>query len=305
MTHQRGIALITALLVLAIAVVLAASLARDSAYSLRRTENLLHHGQGETYLQGAEDWARQVLARDSRETDHLGEDWAMPLPPIPVDGGSLGGRLIDLQGFFNLNALLKTDNSLDPLMKQRLACALRRAGLEQTDAALDALADWQDADAEVRPQGAEDGVYLGLERPYRTANQPLGARLELALVQGFNAPIARRLRELAAALPANASLNLNTAPPDVLACLDEELGAGAWQAFIERRTRDPLTKLDDLLGQPPFEGRINPQGLGITSSIFLLEAEALIGRTRARRYSVLQRQTDGTVKVLARFQETP
>lgn len=305
MRRQSGIALITALLVLAIAVVLAASLAQDSAFSLRRTENLLHHGQGEAYLQGAEDWVRAVLARDGREVDHLGEAWATPLPPIPVEGGEISGQLIDLQGRLNLNALLKPDSTLDPLMRQRLGCALREAGLEQPDAALDALADWQDTDGEIRPQGAEDGVYQGLQPPYRAANQPLAARSELSLVHGFAPAVVRRLTTLAAALPAEATINLNTAPLEVLRCLSEEIDAGAWQAFIEERARKPLSRLDDLLGQPPFEGRIDPKGLGVSSSIFLLEAEARIGRTRARRYSVLHRNSDGAVRVLARFQEHP
>ncbi|MEW6766159.1 MAG: type II secretion system minor pseudopilin GspK [Pseudomonadota bacterium] len=305
MKGQSGIALITALLVLAIAVVLAASLAQDSAFSLRRTENLLHHGQGDAYLQGAEDWVRQVLARDKREIDHLGEDWATPLPPIPVEGGEISGRLIDMQGRFNLNALLTPDNTLEPIMRQRLACILRQTGLEQPDAALDALADWQDADGEIRPQGAEDGVYQGLQQPYRAANQALTARSELALVHGLAPAVVRRLTTLAAALPPEATLNLNTAPPEVLGCLSEELDAGVWQAFIEERARKPLSKLDELLGEPPFEGRIDPKGLGVSSSIFLLEAEARIGRTRARRYSVLHRNSNGTVRVLARFQEYP
>lgn len=303
--RQSGIALITALLVLAIAVVLAASLAQESALSLRRTENLLHHAQGTAYLQGAEDWARQILARDGREVDHLGEPWATPLPPIPVEGGEIVGRLIDLQGRLNLNALLAGDNTLAPLMRQRLGCVLRRAGIEQPEAALDALADWQDPDGEVRSQGAEDGVYQALSRPYRAANQPLASMGELALIQGFDPAIVQRLRPLVAALPANAPLNLNTAPPEVLACLGEGVDEAAWRAFVEERARIPLKKIDELLAQAPFQGTIDPKGLGIGSRLFLLEAEARIGRTQARRYSVLLREDQGTVRVLHRFQESP
>lgn len=302
---ESGIALITALLVLAIAVVLAASLAHESALSLRRTENLLHQGQGQAYLQGAEDWVRQVIARDGREVDHLGEPWAASLPPIPVEGGEITGRLSDLQGRLNLNALLAPDGSIDPLMRRRLACVLRRAGIEQTEAALDALADWQDADGEVRSQGAEDGTYQALPRPYRAGNQPLLTSGELALVQGFDPAIVPRLRTLVAALPANATVNLNTAPLEVLACLGEGVDESAWRAFVEERARTPLKKVDDLLGKEPFQGHIDPKGLGIATRLFLLEAEARIGRTVARRYSVLLRDDQGTVRVLHRFQESP
>lgn len=305
MRRQSGIALITALLVLAIAVVLAASLAQEGAFSLRRTENLLHHGQGAAYLQGAEDWAHQILARDSRDVDHLGEPWATPLPPIPVEGGDISGRLVDLQGRFNLNALLGGENKADPLMQQRLGCLLRNGGIDRPEAALDALADWQDADGEVRPQGAEDGVYQGLERPYRTGNQPLQSAGELVLVQGFTPEAVRRLKPLLAALPADATLNINTAPVEVLACLGEGLTAESWRPFIEARQKEPLKKVDDLLSQDAFQGLVDPKGLGVTSKVFLLEAEARIGRTVTRRYSVLMRDDQGTVRVLSRFQENP
>jgi len=303
--RQSGIALITALLVLAIAVGLAASLAREGAFSLRRTENLLHHGQAEAYLQGAEDWARQILVRDSRDIDALNEAWATPLPPIPVEGGEILGRLTDLQGRFNFNALLGSDTRPDPLIQQRLGCLLRNAGIESPEAALDALADWQDADGEVRPQGAEDGVYLGLEHPYRTGNQPLQAAGELVLVRGFTPETVRRLQPLLAALPAEATLNLNTAPVEVLSCLGEDLSAEIWRAFLETRLKEPLKKAVDLIAMEEFKGRIDPRGLGVSSTIFLLEAEARIGRTVTRRYSVLQRDDQGTVHVLSRFQESP
>lgn len=302
---QQGIALITALLVLAIAVVLAASLAHESALSLRRTENLLHQGQGQAYLQGAEDWVRQIVARDGREVDHLGEPWATPLPPIPVEGGEIVGRLVDLQGRLNLNALIADDGNIDPLMRQRLACVMRQVGIEQTDASLDALADWMDADGDVRSLGAEDGVYQALPRPYRAGNQPLLTSGELALIQGFDPAIVPLLRPLVAALPANATVNLNTAPLEVLTCLGEGVDEAVWRAFVENRARTPLKKLDDLLGQEPFQGNIDPKGLGISTRLFLLEAEARIGRTQTRRYSVLLRDDQGTVRVLHRFQESP
>ncbi|MEW6727875.1 MAG: type II secretion system minor pseudopilin GspK [Pseudomonadota bacterium] len=303
--RQHGIALITALLVLAIAVVLAASLAHEGALALRRSENLLHHAQAAAYLQGAEDWARRILTRDAREVDHLGEAWATPLPPIPVEGGEITGRLIDLQGRLNLNALLASDNSLAPLHARRLACLLQKAGIERPEAALETLADWQDQDGEVRPLGAEDGAYANLPHPYRTGNQPLLAAGELALIQGFSAEAVARLTTLTAALPKDATLNLNTAPPEVLACLGEGLTPEDWRAFLETRAKTPLKKVDELLAQAPFQGRLDAAGLGVTSQVFLLEAEARIGRTVARRYSVLLRETNGTVRVQSRFQENP
>ena len=302
--RQRGIALITALLVLALAVVLAAALVQDGALSLRRTENLLHHAQAKLYLQGAEDWARVVLARDKRDVDDLSEAWAMPLPAVPVEGGEISGRLIDMQSRMNLRALLKTDNSMDPIMQQRLGCLLRKAGVEAPDAALEALTDWQDADSEVRPQGAEDEVYRGREPAYRAGNQRLQSARELALIQGFSPDAVRVLQDWVAALPAGATLNLNTAPLEVLACVDASGDPSLWETFVREREAAPLKNVNDLLGKPPFEGRVDPKWLGVNSKAFLLEAEVRVGRTRLRRYSMLLVNEQGLVRVWSRFQES-
>jgi len=301
---QSGIALITALLVLALAVVLAAALAQDGAMSMRRTENLLHHAQAKMYLQGAEDWARIVLARDKREVDHLGEAWAFPMPAVPVEGGEISGRLIDMQSRMNLRALLKTDNSMDAVMQQRLGCLFGKAGVDAPEAALEALTDWQDADSEVRPQGAEDEVYRGRSPAYRTGNQPLQSARELALIQGFSPESARVLLELVAGLPAGATLNLNTAPLDVLACVGESYDRALWETFVRERALTPLKTVEDLIGKPPFAGRVNPKWLGVNSKAFMLEAEAQVGRTRLRRYSMLLVDEQGLVRVWSRFQES-
>ncbi len=52
-------------------------------------------------------WARQILDDDARrsEIDHLGEPWAVALPPIPLENGEIRGAIVDAQGRLNINAL--------------------------------------------------------------------------------------------------------------------------------------------------------------------------------------------------------
>ena len=105
---QRGVALITAIVLVAIATVLAVHIGTRAALDLRRTAGLIALDQGWHVALGAEAWAAEVL-RDDREdsqTDHLAERWAQPLPPLPVDGGEVRGALEDMQGRFNLNNLI-------------------------------------------------------------------------------------------------------------------------------------------------------------------------------------------------------
>lgn len=91
----------------------ATSLASLQQQTIRRSTLFQHQLQARLYSLGAEDWATAVLRRDDSETDHLGEDWASLPPALPIQGGTLQGRIIDLQGRFNLNNLLSTYPSLD------------------------------------------------------------------------------------------------------------------------------------------------------------------------------------------------
>lgn len=104
---QTGVALITVLLIVFLASVTAVSLAALQQVAIRRSTVLLHQQQARLYTLGAEQWAMIILARDRQknETDHPGEEWANLSPALPVEGGTITARLIDLQGRFNLNNL--------------------------------------------------------------------------------------------------------------------------------------------------------------------------------------------------------
>lgn len=112
---QRGVALITVLLIVFMASVAAASLMTLQGFTLHRSTLLLNQQQARLYTLGAEQWAISLLKRDllndleqNERVDTLQEDWATIPPSLPVEGGSINGRIEDLQGRFNLNNLLKT-----------------------------------------------------------------------------------------------------------------------------------------------------------------------------------------------------
>ena len=108
MVGQRGVALVTALLVVSLATMAAVSMVTHQHVDVRRTGNLLHGEQAYAYALAAESWAPVIMNRDKEDTeiDMLGEDWATALPPISVDGGFVNGLISDLQGRFNVNNLV-------------------------------------------------------------------------------------------------------------------------------------------------------------------------------------------------------
>ena len=122
--RQRGVALLTALAVVALATVAATYMMSAQQLQIRRTGNQLLQEQAWQYALGAEAWSKTILAQDAADNDidSLDENWAIELPPLPIEGGSLSGRLTDLQGRFNLNNLVNSSGklntaSLDQLQK--------------------------------------------------------------------------------------------------------------------------------------------------------------------------------------------
>lgn len=111
--RQRGAALVVAMLVFALVAALMVGLQRDFTLILQRGTHQVFTEQTWAYLIGAEGLAQLALQADSRAdaraeqpSDHLGELWAQPPNPYPLDGGGwMQGGIEDLQGRFNLNLL--------------------------------------------------------------------------------------------------------------------------------------------------------------------------------------------------------
>ena len=218
--RQRGVALITAIVVVAIATILAVRIGTRAALDLRRTAGLVALDQGWHVALGAEAWAIEVLKEDFRNssgaerTDHLAEAWAQPLPPLPVEGGEVRGALEDMQGRFNLNNLLGDNRKPDPANLARFRKLLVLVGAQPRWA--DLMADWIDDDSVPDGEGAEDGTYLGQNPPYRTANGLVVTTTEMMALPGMTREEFDRIRPYVAALPPGTALNVCTAKAPVL-----------------------------------------------------------------------------------------
>ncbi|MEN8802809.1 MAG: type II secretion system minor pseudopilin GspK [Thiogranum sp.] len=301
--YQHGVALITALLVVALATIAAVSMATRQQLDIRRTGSLLHGEQAYSYVLGAESWAQVVLARDLRESaiDTLEEDWSTQPPVSVVEGGSIFGRIIDLQGRFNVNNLVAGGDPDNDAI-ERFKRLLKLLELDETLA--DPLIDWIDADIDVRfPDGAEDETYLLLDTPYRAANQPLADISELRLVKGYSAEVLEKLRPFIVALPEVTSINVNTAGAEVLSTIAEDLSTSDGEALVEARGEEGFESVDSILQDTTLAGKNVPAAsLSVTSQWFLMVSESNIGDGRARLASLIQR-TPQAVLVVRRQRE--
>ena len=303
-SRQRGVALLLALLIVALAALIATRLFELTGTGLSRSESQARLQDAYLLSQGMEDFALVLLKRDLDLGDGIdtrNDSWARTLPPLPVPGGRVGGALVDLDGRFNLNTLVR-NGVPDPVAQARFGRLL--AALELEPALRDAVTDWIDADSEVSPQGAEDLDYLRADPAYRAANRPFVHVSELRRVKGVDHKVYQLLAPEVCALPTDIGLNINTLSVAGMMSLADgisaELGKRLWHGGMAQYRS--MTDLVDQLNQAGIV--LDPaalQDLKVSSRYFVARADVELAGRGYRFYSLLQR-TGGGGRVLQRSQ---
>lgn len=307
--RQRGVALVMAVLIVALATILATEVGFRSYLDQRRTLNTFSLDQAFEIALGGEAWASDALRRDKLQNpkqDDFTEEWATPIPPIPLEevGGEFEGQLEDLQGRFNLNNLVTYENSgvgqVDPDAVKRLERLLEILELEPKWANL--IADWIDTDDNPGfPDGAEDSVYTNLSPPYRTANMPITRASELLALPDFGLERYRKLAPFVTALPAGTTINLCTASPELLDALVEGSRQFTLARENTRQTREQRCfpnkqEFEQSLNQKQKQELADGNVIDETSDYFLATIWVTLGTHRFTLYSLLYR-TDGSNQV--------
>ena len=302
-SRQRGVALITAILITALVSSVALNLAWDNALDMRRTMTLLYRDQAVQVAVGAESWVQSILRDDLAETDtdHLGEIWASELPGLPVQSdvvqGELFGDIQDLQGRFNVNNLVDQNGEIDELALEQFRRLLIALELDPRFAGI--AADWIDANLEAGfPDGAEDAIYTGFIPAYRTPNLPITHATELAALEGMDKESFDILAPHIVALPGRTGINVNTATAPVLQSLGENLSAADVESLISEREDGGFADV-----QNTFSTLVDPEilpQLEETTSYFQLRLVVQIATVRIIYFSTLQRGATGQVVPILR-----
>jgi len=301
---HAGVALITALLVVALATITAVAMLNQQQLEIRRTINVLNYDQATLYALGGETWAKRILLRDLQysKIDSLQELWAIPLPATVVVGGSIQGQIQDLQRYFNLNNVIKEGrvSSEDVAFFERLLITL-----DLSPHLSQALIDWIDSDIELElPDGAEDDIYLLRKPAYRAANRPLQSPSELRLIAGFDQEIYLKLLPYITALPTYTALNINTASTVLLMALIEELSQTEAERLVADRDKQPFEEIQDFLQHDSLSGLIlQPISLTNSSDHFICTTQAEITHVQLQLNSILYR-SDQKITVIMRSQNT-
>jgi len=285
---QRGVALIMVLGMVAVISAWAATSAYEDMISIRRISNLQDELRATMASESAQALIQLYLQQDAKDTqtDSLDEEWALDLPPFPIDEGMIAATIVDSNRFFNINDLVNNAGVIQPLAFEQLSRLF--TALEIDTSLLNALADWLDKnDMPYGASGAEDAMYYS--KDYKVKNARLDNWQELKLILGFNTAILKKLKTVAIVRPAANNgktwININTVSTEVIMALFPNMNGIDTETFFESRPYDDTSSIN---GQYWATGG-DLSHLSVKSDAFMVRTHALFGRANVREEFLLSR----------------
>ena len=328
LARAKGVALITVLLVVALAAILATEMTARLQMQLQRTSNIQFNQQAYWYAMGAEAFAKRVLEIDNEEDEqvtNLAQQWAQGYNSFPVDNGEISGGLFDLHACLNLNALRQTSgdnggsggsNSGEEKVPARLAFErlLTKLNIEgvsdfEAEYMADALTDWLDSDDQLSSSGgAEDSDYAGREFPYFAANNYLASVSELRTIAHFTPAVITAIKPYVCVLPQTElhQININTLTEEQSVLLQALLDISQDEAnsIISARDEEGFEDLDEFLNLPELlqvnASDAQKQQFVVDSEYFTLKANAEFNSSYFNLTSTLQVIENKYVNVVSR-----
>lgn len=289
LAKQKGIVLLAAILVVLVATSIIVSITHSEVFSIRKTAHIQTSDRATSYALGLEDWARLILLDDrtSSTEDYFDEDWATPIPGLPIEGGFLAGSMEDEQAKININNLLASAESLN---RFRRLCN----NLEVNTDFIDALLDWMDTDFDIRFPDGQEQPY----ETYRVANQPLSDISELMLIKNMTVEIYQELRPYITALPAPTNINVNTMTDEVFLSLGAGLTTVNLDNYINERENTPFTDIQSFITR--LQLTVPTAGLSVSTEYFNVHGVVVQGEQSVSFDTLIHRNGNGETIILNR-----
>ncbi len=248
-TSERGAALLTVLMLVAVMAVVTAGALERLTLATRLTGNAAALDQARAYAWSAETLAAARIAdlvQAQGERTTLKGDWNGNRFTLPIPGGLGTARVSDGGNCLNINSVASGSGetlSARPIGMIQFRALMEVLGVPAADAVgiAAAAADWVDSDDIAQPSGAESDAYARAAVPFRTANGLMADPSELRVVAGVTADIYSKLRPWLCALPVTdlSPINVNTLLPSqaplFAMLLPGQLSVGQARELLARR----------------------------------------------------------------------
>ena len=284
---EHGIALISAILIAALVASLAFALSARERLWLNQVGNRRDLSAAQAVAFASIDLARFALRDDMRNSqlDHLLETWTVPIPPIAVEEGKASGRLIEMQGRFNLFALQRAGKP-DLASVDMLKSLLVAHNLPSDWALKMALAMATQANLVTAP---------GERKLLPVANLS-----ELAQLAGIDPAKLDTLDPLLTILPENTAVNVNFAVPEILAATTPGLTISEAEQVVSRRAVAHFRSVQDYVNALPdrLRGVFTTSRYCVESQYFVAEVDSWFGRAHLRYHALIYRQRNRMPELL-------
>lgn len=312
---QRGMAIISALLIAAVVAVIAGGMLTRQTVFTRSLEAEQLRVQGAWVLHGGIEISRQLLweARRRDPLTRLDQSWAQPLVMPRYDGRDLPfeGRLEDEQGKFNLRNLVANERiDEEQLVNFQRLCqligvngTLSQRISQRVIASYPRLLNPELADKAPPKSGFDSGRETSpnaVRKPQLPTRPMLRSLDDLRSVEGINDALLAKITPYLTILPANTWLNGNTASAPVLAAYVPGLSIERAQALISERDGGQW-----FINRGDFVNRLRMPNLelatvkvGITSDWFRLRGKARSDQRRVSLNALLHRSEDRLPEVI-------
>ena len=300
---QRGVALLTILLLVVSITVVAGAMLASQKVAIRRSGLLFDQNQLLQDIDAGQQLAVTMIRADSKlnDTDSEQDIWAQPIPPYTLANHSIGVELRDEASRFNINNLHQ-GGTVDTAALEVFQRLLTQLNLE-TDIAV-AVLDWQDTDSEVYLDGGDESAVYTQQRNSSVdgalPNQPFVSVDQLQEVRGVSAEVLATLRPYLTAVPYYLPININTASPALLAALIDGATSQQMQGIVDTRSKQALTSIDELWQLPSLSGLDEKQRAALTpllavdsqafTALITASDNATVGQARQRFATVLIRK---------------
>jgi len=301
---QRGVALLTILLLVVSITVVAGAMLASQKIAIRRSGLLFDQNQLLQDIDAGQQLAVTMIRADANlnDTDSTQDIWAKPVPPYTLGTHSIGIEIRDEASRFNINNLYQNgavdSNALAVL--QRLLTQLNLA----PDIAI-AVLDYQDADSEVYQDGGDESTVYNQQSNSSADNDLPNQRLvnidQLQNVKGINAEVLAVLRPYITVVPHYLPINMNTASPVLLAALMDGATSQQMQTIVDLREKQVFESIDEIWQLPILSSLDNKQRkvlaplLAVDSQAFtaLITAtdNATVGQARQRYATIMISKT--------------
>jgi general secretion pathway protein K len=301
--NESGFALILTLVVTALMVAVVVEMIHQ-VYVDTSLSRGFRDGQQASILaeSGATGGAKLLqMGLSGRDYTSLSDRWATPLK-LDDAAGSLEITVSEESGKININGLVQQGGEYEPFTQgalQRLGTRLKLPG-----DVWGAVADWIDSDDLPRSGGVETPYYRALKPPYSTRNGKLMTLTELSLVKGFTPEILGKMRPYLTNFSDNSPLpkvNINTAPKEVLAALDDRIDDRMTERILEERRLQPFKSIGEFSRVPELNSIAMGPGKGILTvkgNLFRIVSVARV-KDSGRTVEAVVRLSGGTPEFLS------